>query len=157
RDKTGLFRNQVWSFLEQDDGNLWVGMDNIGLVYFDRASNTFTQNYQGVDFSATMFPRSVLSLLRDRHDNLWFGSWGQGVGRFNLKTLHYDFFKESRNPRSVFPALNVWNIFEARDGIIYFATAGDGFVTYDYRTNEFKRHARDGNMPDDKTLLSNNL
>lgn len=147
RDKNDRFKNQTWAFVQDPKGNLWLGMDSLGLVYFDREKITFKQTFDDFDFSDKGFPFSILSLHLDDRDNLWMGSWEQGVSRLNIKTKQYTHYIPAENALKGFPAKSVWNITQTENGDVYFGTMASGLLRYKYSTDQFEQISHDPNNP----------
>jgi ligand-binding sensor domain-containing protein len=70
------------------------------------------------------FEHGVRSILEDSKGNFWFGSWQEGVARFDGEQLTY-FTKADGLDRN-----QVRKVFEDRSGTIWFDT-GDGICSYD--------------------------
>ena len=69
--------------------------------------------------------RGVWSLYQDRSGNIWAGTLGDGVIRYNGKTARVFTTDDGLADDQV------WDVFEDRDGVIWFATWGGGISRYD--------------------------
>ena len=41
KSDAGLFANTTWAFAEDQEHNIWLGLDSLGLVYFDINQHLF--------------------------------------------------------------------------------------------------------------------
>ena len=87
--ENGLCNNQVLAIIEDAEGNLWFGTDD-GLCRYDR--KTFT--HIPIPFSDTssvwldkvypiINPNAVHALAQDKKGNIWIGTGGAGVYRYD--------------------------------------------------------------------------
>ncbi|MSS73726.1 MAG: hypothetical protein EXS64_19895 [Candidatus Latescibacteria bacterium] len=67
----------------------------------------------------------VRSILQDREGNLWFGTWGGGVSRFDGKTFTAFTTKDGLASNLVY------SILQDREGNIWFGTWGEGVSRFD--------------------------
>jgi len=87
--------NTVWSITEDKSGALWFGTQN-GLSKFE--NNIFT-TYR--DFNGNKKSNHILSLVIDRENNLWIGSYMGGLFRFNAHRSSFDNFKRHQDKDSI--------------------------------------------------------
>jgi signal transduction histidine kinase/ligand-binding sensor domain-containing protein len=78
-----------------------------------------------LDVAQGMNSSHVLSILEDSHGNLWFGTGGGGVTRYNGNTFIHFTEKEGLGNGIV------WGILEDRRGNLWFGTYGAGASMYD--------------------------
>lgn len=79
------------------------------------------------DFDTTLVSQYIRSIFQDSQGNLWFGTIGEGVVRYDLKTLTYFSGPEGFNSQSVFA------ITEDKSGNLWFGT-DQGVYKYDGQT-----------------------
>jgi len=80
--KDGLLSNAVNSILKDSYGLMWFATDD-GLNKFDGANFTVYRHKPGD--STSLRANEILCLHEDRGGNLWVGTSGGGVGRFDRK------------------------------------------------------------------------
>lgn len=92
---------------------------------------TIVRNFKPVafapDFDTTLVSQYIRSIFQDSKGNLWFGTIGEGVVRYNRKTLTY--FSNSDG----FISNSVYAINEDKNGNLWFGT-DQGVYKYDGRT-----------------------
>jgi signal transduction histidine kinase len=77
----GLANNNIWSALEDKNGNLWFATYGGGVSRYD--GKTFT-NFTTEDGLAG---NDVWNVVEDKMGNLWFGTSGGGVSRYDGKSF----------------------------------------------------------------------
>ncbi|MBT1706568.1 two-component regulator propeller domain-containing protein, partial [Chryseosolibacter indicus] len=80
--------NDINAFAEDTKGNIWIGTNGGGLIYFDRKNEKFTQ-YKNNPFNSNSLSNNVIvSLLMDRSGVLWIGRIMEGWILSMAKTLN---------------------------------------------------------------------
>jgi ligand-binding sensor domain-containing protein len=96
-----------------------------------KSSPKVIRNFEAVgyapDFDTTLVSQYIRSIFQDSKGNLWFGTIGEGVVRYDKKTLTYFSSPEGFYSESVF-AIN-----EDKDGNLWFGT-DQGVYRYDGKT-----------------------
>ncbi|AEE48437.1 sulfatase-like hydrolase/transferase [Haliscomenobacter hydrossis] len=121
--KEGRTFTNVWSIIEDKRGNIWLGGD--GLWRYDGSIFTnFSEN-------------NIRYLCEDKKGNIW------GSGSVNGRWALYRFDEKSLSNKKptvieITESLNLFGIFEANDGNIWFGSF-DGVYRYDGKTiTDFK-------------------
>ena len=78
-----LSRNLVNSIVEDEDGNLWVGVVEGGLNCRLKGKDGFV--HLSIDAPSFLSHNTVSSLALDDKDRLYVGTWGGGLGWINRK------------------------------------------------------------------------
>jgi len=96
-----------------------------------KSSPKVIRNFKAVgiapDFDTTLVSQYIRSIFQDSKGNLWFGTLGEGVVRYDVKTLTYFSASEGFNSGSVHA------ISEDKKGNIWFGT-DKGIYRYDGKT-----------------------
>jgi ligand-binding sensor domain-containing protein len=96
-----------------------------------KPSPTVIRNFKAVgkspDFDTTLVSQYIRSIFQDSKGNLWFGTLGEGVVRYDEKTLTYFSNPDGFNNNSVY-AIN-----EDKNGNLWFGT-DQGVYKYDGKT-----------------------
>ena len=66
-----------------------------------------------------------MSILEDKSGNLWFGTWGGGLSKFDGKSFTHYTEKEGLSDNVV------WSILEDKEGNLWFGTYKDGVNKFD--------------------------
>jgi signal transduction histidine kinase/streptogramin lyase len=95
----------------------------------------------------------VLGVCEDSKENLWIGTWGDGVTVFNKAENTYKHFKNDPNNTASLSSNNAWVIFQDRDKNIWIGTYGGGLNLYNPDNDSFIRYQLDEKNP---ASISNN-
>lgn len=77
--KDGLINDYVRSVCVDKNGNIWFGTRG-GTCWFDG------KQFRSLDPAATQ-PHNVSQIIKDRDENLWFCTYGEGIFRYDLNTF----------------------------------------------------------------------
>lgn len=108
----GLPRNNVLAAAQTSDGYLWFG-GFAGLVRFDGVSFQVINSHTDSTFRTD----GVYALLADDHNNLWIGTQGGGLVRYQNGTF-YQAFQDSVNQQ-----LSVFTLARDHHGGLWLATS----------------------------------
>ena len=137
-EKEGLSNNAVRSILEDKSGNLWFGTSGGGVCKYDgncvddiiNGTNLYQHNQQDLKKNKKDLVKSfthftdkeglsnnvVLSILEDKSGNLWFGTAGGGVCKYDGKRFTHFTDKEGLSNNVVL------SILEDKSGNLWFGT-----------------------------------
>lgn len=117
-DKNPIGAGCVISILETRDQHLFIGIDSKGLYELDAEFNQI-KHYQPNKNTAN----TILSLYEDTDNNLWIGSYTQGISKFNRKNGTWENIPELSNA-------TIYNIKEDNQRNLYISTYGSGMYVY---------------------------
>ena len=118
----------VTSVLVDSNGCPWIGTDKDGLYCLDRC-------YKVVKHFKENFPATILGLTEDGMGRVWIGSYKEGCGWIDTKTMDY-------HPQSLPQGsrLSVFDLAYDPEGHLWLATMGQGLLRYDTRTGDVKQY-----------------
>ncbi|MBC7850327.1 MAG: hypothetical protein H7Y31_11355, partial [Chitinophagaceae bacterium] len=128
------------SFYEDQKGNFWIST-NVNLALWDRPTGKSTY-YPFKDTSSTQKFRTVRTVVGDRSDGIWVGTFGGGLGR--LKTNgEYEIIKRDTTKReNTIPSNEIHSIAIDRSGN-FIICANGGFAFVDPLKRTFKTFIND--------------
>ena len=87
-EKDGLLNNEIWSFIIDSKGIFWIGT-NDGISRFDgKTFTTFPLPKAPVKEPNTVYSADrITSIAEDKNSNLWFGTDGFGLCKYDGKTI----------------------------------------------------------------------
>jgi signal transduction histidine kinase/ligand-binding sensor domain-containing protein/DNA-binding NarL/FixJ family response regulator len=115
--------------------------------------------YDGYDFKIykhdandpnSLSDNSIQVLTEDRSGDLWIGSWGSGLSKFDPDTEQFTRYQHNSSDPHSLSSDRVQAIYEDRAGLLWVGTAG-GLNRLDRATNTFTHYKHD---PDDPHGLS---
>ncbi len=125
-------KDQVWfgteggvSMFDGTDWHSWTHKDGLGAkntanlpISLNTGLGTRSRHDLGVNAEgqSTYNPNYIFSILVDRNDDIWAGTWGAGVSRFDGKKWHNYSIDEGLAGNIVY------SIAEAKDGTLWFGT-----------------------------------
>ncbi len=147
-DTSSISSNQIMSIFE-DQESLWVACDN-GMNLFRESTNDF------IRFPVPLGSHlQIQSVLMDHLGQIWIGSYGQGLWKFNHRTGEYKNYwnqVEIIGNRNEFTG-TIRKIFEDGNRNFWIATDGSGLGLLDRENHIITMHSHD---PFEKGSLAHN-
>lgn len=146
-DKFAVSDNRVRSFLEDQQGNMWVGTSNglnfVAEKYVNTDNLKFRQVERTNDSSGLSY-NDVIGVFQDSKGTIWIGTYGGGINRLNSvkpdQPFEFDHVQESDGLSSNL----VLSIVEDHHGFLWVGT-DFGLSKYDPKAQTFENfYAADG-------------
>ncbi|MFW6389009.1 MAG: hybrid sensor histidine kinase/response regulator transcription factor [Marinilabiliaceae bacterium] len=139
---------EVMALLCDDDDDLWIGS----------AANSLTVYNEETGFKNYVVDGFVFSLFQDTYQNIWFGTWGQGVGYLDKETGRIDKYHGNSAASLNLSSDKVLSIFQDSRDLLWVGTKGGGVNVSPIqeviaRSGEFRDFR---NEPGDASSLSYN-
>ncbi len=128
------------------NGYIWVGTDRDGLYCFD-------SNYKPLRHFKEGFPATILGITEDHQQRIWVGSYREGCGWIDPKTLSYH---PHRLPQGA--SVSVFDLACDATGNLWLATMGNGLLRLDPVTGDVKAYTQQTTAATDHKVnsLTNN-
>ncbi|MFC2146613.1 ATP-binding protein [Acidobacteriota bacterium] len=81
----GLNADQIYTFMKDRKGNLWIGTEN-GLCHYD--GKTFTDISKKCGFKQ----KSIYSIIEDDKGSLWIAAYGDGIIKYSFPGCSFEVF-----------------------------------------------------------------
>ncbi len=149
-DSASLSHDEVRSLYEDNTGCLWVGTLGGGLNRFDgdaTSRGTFTAYRHDPGDSRSLCSDFVRPIHEDRHGQLWIGTQGGGLDRFDRETGHCIHYRHDPDDPRTLSSDYVFSIWEDAEGILWVGTYGGGLDRFDPRTGRVKRYSEADGLP----------
>lgn len=127
---TKVIGKVVNDFCEDKDRNIWIGSQD-GLRVLDNKTQELKQFVPG----GKDFKYDVRALLFDG-DNLWTGTFGNGLKVINMKNNTVSEFYHRRELQNSLCSNDILSLYRGRNNIIYVGTSW-GLCRYNRETNDF--------------------
>jgi signal transduction histidine kinase/ligand-binding sensor domain-containing protein/DNA-binding NarL/FixJ family response regulator len=112
----GQWKSEILSLLYDRDGDLWIGS----------AANSLTCYTKEGKFESYSVDGFIFALFEDDRGNIWFGTWGQGVGYINKSSRNVIQFNESPGSMPGISSDKVLAIFQDSRDYLWLGTKGGG-------------------------------
>ena len=126
----GLSGNVISRFCEDRQGRIWVGSDDGGLMCYDG-------HFVSYPHQDWLSKRNVHALCTDNHNNLWIGTYTDGVIVMNLETGSMRQYMQTSDANSLDNSSS-YAIYQDTHGNIWVATM-EGLCLYDAKNDGFVR------------------
>lgn len=125
-EKEGLASNDTWSMLYNSKGEIWVGtMKGVCKLNGNRFTTVDLPVKSKSKCLSRFTPKLVWAIYEDKQGNTWFGTDGDGVKKFDGKTV------SNYTEADGLAGDNVLSISEDKAGKLWFGTWGKGVSCYD--------------------------
>lgn len=139
----GPITDQINHVFVDRDHVLWVAGEAAGVSRLPVFQTSF-RALRGTEGTFDM--AAVTAVLEDAAGNLWFGTFGNGLHRYNPTTRRYRSFRRGTGATSL-PEDIVTSLAPAGDGRIWVGTANEGLARYTPGTDTFERFRADTSDP----------
>jgi len=153
-DSLSISDNEITSLFEDDKGYLWIGTSKGTLNKFDPGSETFIHYdiakssdwYSTSDVKFYSLPlsfsrnqnSSITAITQDKSGNLWVGTWGKGIVKFNYETGKKKFYYHFKNKKNSLSSNKIVEILFDDDNLLWVGTFGGGLnrIKFDFNDKE---------------------
>ena len=142
-DPRTISSDYVRTFCEDASGRLRIGTFD-GFCTFDEPSRSFLRHsalgrYTDTGYGNGIESTSVWSIVDDGQNNLWIGTYFEGIYCLDPEHNSYRKYKVSDDGRSGLSSPIVSGITEDEHGNLYIATEAGGFCHYDRTTGRYRQ------------------
>lgn len=127
--------DQIRSFVEDDQGNIWFGTFD-GLQMYKPNMDTYSV-YLPNFHPGSLSHESVFSLFKDRQGTIWVGTYYGGVNYFNLKKDLFKYYVHADSNNNCLNYPIVGQIIEDKKRDLWICTDGGGVNHYNRKTETF--------------------
>ena len=157
-DPKSLSHNAVFSVHEDKSGTLWIGTIGGGINKLipgdpNESTPSFIHYLNNPGDPTSLSSNSVWSIFEDSAGDLWFGTLGGGLNKFDEVNETFTNYKFDPNDSKSLNGNWVYSINEDNSGILWVGTMPGGLNKFDPLKNQFKHYKLN---PDDPKSLSSN-
>lgn len=152
-DPNSISNNKVYSILEDQTGNIWIGTIGGGLnrILSDTTNgpndyNFITYKYDPLN-PASIFTDAVFALYESRSGIIWFATNNAGIGKIDPQTTKFIQYKHNPNNQNSLSNNVVKAIWEDKTGNIWFGSWGGGLSKFNPETGTYKHYRFEWNNP----------
>jgi signal transduction histidine kinase/ligand-binding sensor domain-containing protein/AraC-like DNA-binding protein len=137
-DPMSLSFSDINCFAEDKQGNLWIGANGGGLIYFDRKKGTFKKYLHDPNNINSLTNNVVVCMYIDHAQKLWIGTYFGGLDSFDGKTFTH--YKHNDNLPGSISEDRVCAITEDDENHLLVGTLSAGFNIMDSKTQTFSHY-----------------
>lgn len=132
--------NDITAVLIDINKNLWLGTNGNGLTFTDSYSLSNNQQNKKVYRKGDKYSINndfVTSLLQDKDDFIWIGTFGGGLNKYDPFKNQFTVFKHDKNNPASISNNFIQTIYEDKEGFIWVGTGLGGVCRLDKNTDTF--------------------
>lgn len=118
----------VWSFLQDHEGFMWFATED-GLIRYDGYELRYFRHDKSD--STTISTNFAMSLLEDKYHQLWIGTFGGGLNRYDRTNNVFYHYEYDTSAEASISRKRVKSLLESKDGKIWMGTEGQGVYFFD--------------------------
>lgn len=151
-DTSSVIEGAAYDFVEDDQGNFWIGSASGGLYKINLEKKIFKNYRVAKNDTTTINNDYVIALALDNNQNLWIGTTN-GLCRYDYDRDAFRRVKlTNSNPEDVYRFRVIRSLLFSKDERLYVGTYG-GLHCIDLKKNVFKHYIHD---PANNQSLSHN-
>ncbi len=127
----------VLSFLEDSRGRLWIGTEG-GLNEYDQKTGKFRRYTRDFNNDYGLRANAVLALEEDVNGDIWVGTWGGGLHRFERSSRRFYHYHPEKGPPGYINSEFVWDILLDHNNDLWVGTETGGLNRYVRETDSFE-------------------
>lgn len=128
------------------NNEVWFSVENMGVYVTDLSGKLLHRFLNDPSDQTTIAFNSVWSMVFDRQDRIWMGTWESGVSIYDPYYLKFKHYKYQLGKNSV-SLNNIKSFLEDENGNIWIATDGGGLNYFNRATNSFSVYKHNPNDP----------
>jgi signal transduction histidine kinase/DNA-binding response OmpR family regulator/ligand-binding sensor domain-containing protein len=125
-----FLQRKIWIHViaEDQNGNLWVGTDNHGIILMNRRSGTITEIMPREDNDRSLLFPTIMTLYNDDTDVMWIGMYKKGLAWYSESIYKFTLNKMG----------DITIVAAGQNHKVWLGQSGNGIVEWDPKTNEQK-------------------
>lgn len=132
----GLFNEDVFrDILEVDPGVYFLATD-AGLKIYNSHNHTFKHYYNKKDDKSSLSNNHVYCLLKDKKGDIWIGTYGGGLNRFDRRTGRFQVFRSAEHANGAISSNIIRGLYQDSRGNLWICTP-DGLNKYIMKDQRF--------------------
>ena len=141
-DSAGISGNQIQKLFIDSNSVMWIAVFGGGLNVLDLKKQSQSKPHfikYRFDYSdpSSISDDRVYTIYEDRRKNLWIGTFGGGLNKFDRKSKKFERFRN--DPQNPFSLQNdkVLCLYEDNSGNFWVGTSGNGLIKFDRDKKKF--------------------
>jgi len=137
-DNSPLINNRAYCIVAESSGNLFIGIRDGGLLYFDIKTNEFIAFTPDIRLESSLNSKALISMFIDRSGIIWMGTYNSGLNKLDNHRKKFFHYKVNFKETGLFNN-NIRSLFEDSQGYIWVGTKdGGGLSRFNKNTDTFQ-------------------
>ena len=141
-DPKSLPHSSIFSFIEDRDGNLWVGTWGGGVTFLGALPPKFRHFFHIPNSNS--LSNNIVSSFAEAENGMWIGTEGGGINHFNTSNGLFTPF-EKMSGLSL-QTNHIKSLFTDSEGMLWIGTWGAGVYRYNPYTRQYKHFLADARV-----------
>ncbi len=147
-DEFSLGSDQIQSIYIEPDNVCWIGTFGGGLHKFDidevepGKPIKFRKYLHSESDPHSIGDNRIYCIYQDSRNNIWFGTYGGGLNKYNRDTDDFEIFQYDYKDRGSISHDQIISIIEGSDNNIWVGTNGGGLNKLDLASGRFERYSK---------------
>lgn len=141
-DPNSLSHHSIFSFIEDKNGNFWVGTWGGGVTFLASMPRKFKHYFHIPDNNS--LPDNIVSSFAEADDGIWIGTEGGGLNFFRYSNGMFTSFMDESGQHM--PSNHIKTIYKDNTGMLWIGTWGDGVYRYDPDRKKIRRFLVDSKV-----------
>ncbi|MFN8358222.1 MAG: two-component regulator propeller domain-containing protein [Spirosomataceae bacterium] len=137
-------------FAQERSGKVWVST-RTELLLFDPVTKQITQGLSE-EFRKPLLNKNVTCIWDDADNQLWLGTFSDGIVKINRKTGAWKHFVHTDQPNSLSDN-HLFRLYEDSQGYLWIGTNGGGLNRLNKKTGEFKVYSARHGLPNNTVKI----
>ncbi len=138
-DPNSLSHQSIFSFIEDDNGNFWVGTWGGGVTSLGSIPPKFRHYFHIPEHNS--ISDNIVSSFAEADNGIWIATEGGGLNFFRHSNKRFTTFSEETGLN--LPVKHVKKIFKDSSGMLWIGTWGNGAFRYDPERKKIRRFLAD--------------
>ena len=133
------------NIIEGNDGHLWLGTTDNGLLLFNPKNNNIKQYKHQDKNSESLGSDQIRAMILDQHHRLWVGGVNGGLDLFDTNRQTFQHFENEAGNIKSLSQRTVSAIYEDKQGNLWIGTHRGGVNLYSPKSEKFTLYQREPN------------
>ncbi|MCF8297365.1 MAG: hypothetical protein K9J13_07490 [Saprospiraceae bacterium] len=152
-DENSISNNEIHFIYEYYKGEIIIAT-NEGINTFDPEKDAFNRYLYTKNDSDFIKKSEVYSIAKDKKGNLWFGTFGGGLIKWDRQSSDIKIYTNSPNNLQSLSNNHILSLFVDKSGLLWIGTYGDGINKLDLIKVKFNKIVKEKK---ENSLLSENV
>jgi ligand-binding sensor domain-containing protein/signal transduction histidine kinase len=139
-DSTALPNNIIRVIHQDEQGNIWLGIDNHGLIKFDPVSGQYRQYKHDTTQPDSLSHNDVYAITVDKQNNFWVGTYGGGLNLFDPDSGTFTSFRHKKGETNSLSDDYIQAMYADEEGMLWIGTERGGLNKFNPQNNTFQAY-----------------